>query len=226
MLPFSREQFIAIFADYNAGVWPAQAVAYLLGLFIVVLLVRPYEDLGRILGAALAVMWIWTGIVYHGLYFSAINKAALGFAVFFVLQGIALMHAGATRRLDASRERGWVAWLGWGLVIYALLVYPWIGMAFGHRYPAMPMFGITPCPVTIFTFGVLLLVRPGVPWWVLVIPLGWSLIGGSAAFLLAVPQDWLLLLSGVVAVPTILRRLSRRSPAGTSGGSPTRGASR
>jgi uncharacterized protein DUF6064 len=205
MLPFSREQFIAIFAEYNAGVWPAQVIAYLLGLFIVVLLVRPLKDGGRILGAALAVMWIWTGIAYHGLYFSALNKAATGFAVFFVLQGIALVCAGATRRLDASKERGWAAWLGWGLVIYALVVYPSIGMAFGHRYPELPMFGITPCPVTIFTFGVLLLVRPGVPWWVLIIPLVWSLIGGSAAFLLKMPQDWLLLLSGVVAVPALLR---------------------
>lgn len=225
MLPFSREQFIAIFADYNAGVWPAQVVAYLLGLLIVVLLVRPFRDGGRILGAALAVMWIWTGIVYHGLYFSAINKAALGFAAFFVLQGMALMYGGATRRLDASSERGWAAWLGWGLVSYALVVYPLIGMAFGHRYPEMPMFGITPCPVTIFTFGVLL-VRPGVPWWVLMIPLVWSLIGGSAAFLLGVPQDWLLLLSGAIAVPTILRRAARSSPAGTSGDCVTRTGSR
>lgn len=226
MLPFSREQFIAIFADYNAGVWPAQAVAYLLGLFIVVLLVRPFKDGGRILGAALAVLWLWTGIVYHALYFSAINKAALGFAAFFVLQGIALICAGATRRLDASHGRGRAAWLGWGLVIYALAVYPAIGMAFGHRYPEMPMFGITPCPVTIFTFGVLLLVRPGVPWWVLMIPLVWSLIGGSAAFLLGVPQDWLLLLSGVAAVPTILRRAARGTPAGTSSDPLTRAASR
>lgn len=218
MLPFSREQFIAIFADYNAGVWPAQVVAYLLGLFIVVSLVRPFRDGGRILGAALAVMWIWTGIVYHGLYFSAINKAALGFAVFFVLQGIALVYASATQRLDASHERGRAAWLGWGFLIYALVVYPAIGMAFGHRYPEMPMFGITPCPVTIFSFGVLLLVRPGVPWWVLMIPLVWSLIGGSAAFLLGVPQDWLLLLSGVVFVPTILRRgAGMVSPARASG---------
>jgi hypothetical protein len=220
MLPFSRQQFIAIFADYNAGVWPAQLVAYLLGLFIVVLLVRPFKGGGRILGAALAVMWIWTGIAYHGLYFSAINKAAPGFAAFFVLQGIALIYAGATQRLDASNERGWVVWLGWCLVIYALVVYPSIGMAFGHRYPELPMFGITPCPVTIFTFGVLLLVRPGVPWWVAMIPLAWSLIGGSAAFLLDVPQDWLLLLSGAVAAPTVLLRRAhgagpvtlRRSP--------------
>jgi hypothetical protein len=49
------------------------------------------------------------------------------------------------------------------------------------------MFGVTPCPVTIFTFGLLL-------------------VGGSAAVLLQVPQDWLLLVSGCVALPLILFR--------------------
>ena len=33
----------------------------------------------------------------------------------------------------------------------------------GQRYPAVPMFGITPCPLTIFTCGLLLLARRGVP---------------------------------------------------------------
>lgn len=40
--------------------------------------------------------------------------------------------------------------------------------------------------------------------WLLVIP--WSLIGGSAAVLLHVPQDWLLLVSGLIAVPLIIVR--------------------
>ena len=35
MLPFTREQFVSVFADYNVGVWPAQILAYLLGLTIV-----------------------------------------------------------------------------------------------------------------------------------------------------------------------------------------------
>ena len=83
---------------------------------------------------------------------------------------------------------------------YAAIAYPLIGVATGHRYPEMPMFGVTPCPVTIFTFGMLLLTMRPVPRWLLVIPFVWSLIGGSAAILLNVPQDWLLLVSGFIAV--------------------------
>jgi hypothetical protein len=68
------------------------------------------------------------------------------------------------------------------------------------------MFGVTPCPVTIFTFGLLLLTVRSVPRWLFVVPFVWSLIGGSAAILLNVPQDWLLLVSGCITVPLIVFR--------------------
>ena len=55
---------------------------------------------------------------------------------------------------------------------------------------------MTPCPVALFTLGWLLLLRSPVKWWVTAIPVAWSLIGGTAAFLLEVPQNWVLLASG------------------------------
>ncbi len=71
------------------------------------------------------------------------------------------------------------------------------------------MFGITPCPLTLFTFGMLLLTRAPVPRWLLVIPLFWSLVAGSAAFLLGVIQDWPLLFGGLL-IPLLLVRDRRR----------------
>lgn len=87
------------------------------------------------------------------------------------------------------------AWVGAAFLFYTAVLYPLIGMATGHTYPEMPMFGVTPCPVTIFTFGMLLLTTQRLPRWLLVIPFVfvWSLIGGSAAIALGVTQDWLLL---------------------------------
>jgi hypothetical protein len=104
------------------------------------------------------------------------------------------------------------------LVVYAAAVYPLLGMWTGHRYPEMPMFGITPCPVTIFTFGLLLFTTTPVSRWLLVIPLLWSPVGGSAAILLGVSQDWLLLLSGVAA-PLIVLRDRNLAPAIRAAGS-------
>lgn len=148
-------------------------------------------------------MWLWTGIAYHGMYFSEINKAAFVFAALFVVQGLLLSRAAVTKAFRFGFSGSASAWLGWGLIVYALVAYPLLGLWAGLRYPQMPMFGITPCPVTIFTFGVFLLAASPVSRWLLVIPVIWSLIGGSAAVLLQVPQDWLLLFSGLSVIPLL-----------------------
>jgi hypothetical protein len=101
-------------------------------------------------------------------------------------------------------------------VAYAAIIYPVIGIATGHAYPEMPMFGVTPCPVVIFTFGLLLLTVRPVPRWLLVVPFIWSLIGGSAAILLQVPQDWLLLFSGAITVPLLVLRDGQTIKDGTA----------
>lgn len=214
MLPFTRDQFLAVFAAYNQAVWPAQVVAYVLGIGLVGLLMRPSRAGDRAIGAGLAAMWIWTGLAYYGAFFAAINKAALLFALLFVLQGGLILHATVVRNRVRFEPRGGAAsWLGWALILYAAVAYPVVGAWTGHRYPEMPMFGITPCPVTLFTFGLLLLATGPIPRSLLVIPLIWSLIGGSAAFLLGMPQDWPLLVSGVAAVPLMLSDRTRRSAA-------------
>lgn len=206
MLPFTRAQFLAVFADYNLGVWPAQLVAYALGACMVILLFRPSRMASRATGAGLAVMWAWTGIAYHWVYFSVINRAALLFSALFVLQGLLLFHAAIRDRLRFGSPAGLAAVLGWALVLYAALLYPLAGLWAGHRYPELPMFGITPCPVTLFTFGLLLLTTGPVPRTLLMVPFIWSLVGGSAAVLLGMPQDWPLLFSGIATIPMLVLR--------------------
>lgn len=207
MLPFTPEQFLAVFVGYNNAIWPVQVAAYLLGGVAVVLLFRQTPGSDRAVAGILAAMWLWTGVFYHAVWFAVINKAAYVFAALFMVQGCYFIYAGVYRhQLRFGLRRGLAAWAGAAFVAYAAAVYPLIGMATGHPYPAMPMFGVTPCPVTIFTFGMLLLTVGPVPRGLLVIPVVWSLIGGSAAILLNVPQDWLLLLSGCIAVPLMVVR--------------------
>lgn len=198
MLPFTHDQFIGVFAGYNEAVWPAQVVAYLAAVIalVAIALRRPWS--GRVVAWVLALMWAWTGVAYHGLHFSTINAAARLFAGAFVLQALALSWWAWRRPPELAFGPGLRRGVGLALIVYAMAAYPVLGLALGLRYPAMPTFGITPCPLTLFTFGVLLLARSATPSWLLVIPVLWSLVGGSAAFLLRVPQDWVLLFSGIV----------------------------
>jgi len=218
MLPFTREAFLAVFAAYNDAVWPAQIAAYLLAIAAVGLILRPSSGGGRSIAAILALMWAWTGLAYHVAFFAAINRPAFAFGALFVVQAALLVWYGVVNdRLRFGFDGSPAAWIGAAFVLYATLVYPLLSMATGHVWPALPMFGITPCPVTIFTFGMLLMTTARVPRVVLAIPFLWSLIGGSAAVLLSVQADWLLLASGVAAIVLLMLRdrgMSAPRPAG------------
>jgi hypothetical protein len=207
MLPFTRDQFFAVFTSYNDAIWPLQIVAYLLGLVAILAIFWSGRTANRVVSGILAVMWLWTGVAYHGLFFAPINKAAYLFGLLFVVQGVFIAYVGLVgSRLRFGFHGEPAAWVGAIFVVYAAVAYPLVGLATGHTYPDMPMFGVTPCPVTIFTFGVMLMTTERFSRWLLVIPFIWSLIGGSAAILLNVPQDWLLLFSGVITIALILFR--------------------
>ena len=216
MLPFTPEQFLGVFVNYNHAIWPIQIAAYVLGAFSIASIFRRTRAADRVITGILAAMWLWTGVAYHALSFSAINSAAYIFAALFIIQGCYLVYAGVYRDQIRFGLRPILATgVGISLVAYAAIAYPLIGLAIGHRYPEMPMFGVTPCPVTIFTFGMLLLTVHPVPSWLFVVPFVWSLIGGSAAVLLNVPQDWLLLVSGVISSLLVFFRDRHQTLQGT-----------
>lgn len=212
MLPFTRDDFLANFATYNEAIWPLQLLAFGLGAATLLTIYWRTTLSDKIVTACLALMWLWTGVMYHGLYFSAISTPAYTFGAMFIVQSVLLILAGLVQqKLRFGYRNDWASWFGLALIGYAAVIYPLLGFLTGHVYPHMPMFGVTPCPVTIFTFGCLLLTTARVPRWLLIIPLIWSLIGGSAAFLLGVAPDWLLLVSGMIAIPLLIVRDKWRS---------------
>jgi len=206
-LPFTVEQFFAVFGDYNEAIWPGQIVAYALGLAVVVSLVKRTKWSGRFAFAVLALFWLWMGAVYHFAFFSEINSAAKLFAALFIIQGVILAAIGTClNRVEFGKVASVHAIVGGVFIVFSMLIYPLIGYLAGHRYPAVPMFGVAPCPTTIFTFGVLLFTRSRVPWYVFVVPLLWSVVGMNAAISLRVPQDYGLLVAGIVGTIMIMMK--------------------
>jgi hypothetical protein len=136
MIPFTRDQFLEVFAVYNAAIWPAQAVAYLLGAVSVALLLREGRSADRLIAANLAAMWLWTGIAYHWLFFTTINGAAILFGTLFVIEGALLLRASLIGdRFRFGFASGPAAWTGIAFILYAAALYPVVGVAFGHAYP-------------------------------------------------------------------------------------------
>jgi uncharacterized protein DUF6064 len=207
MLPFTVDQFLGVFEKYNQAIWPMHVVAYILGIVALVLVVKkmPYSD--RAISVILALFWAWVGIVYHLMYFSAINGAALVFGVLFIVQAVLWLVFGVIRpKLSFQWETNPYTVVGAVMIVYAMLVYPILGTLLGHGYPRSPSFGVAPCPMIIFTFGLLLLTNAKVPKSLLVIPFLWSLLGVSASYQLGIREDIGLLLAGVLGVGLLIWR--------------------
>jgi hypothetical protein len=100
------------------------------------------------------------------------------------------------------------------MVVFSAIICPLLGLAMGHGYPNGPVFGLTPCPLTIFTFGMLMMTDRTLPKYLVVIPLVWALTGFSAARLLGILEDTGLLVVGLPASSVLLAR--RRAEKSTS----------
>ena len=213
-VPFTADQFFEVFARYNEQVWPAQILLNLLALAAVLVAWR-WRGASRAVAVMLAALWLWAGVVYHWIFFRQVNPAASVFAVGFVLQALLILWLGTIRtRLVFAYPSGMAGAAGWMLVGFALVIYPVLGYLFGHHYPSAPTFG-APCPLTIFTFGLLLWAARPVPWAVLIVPVVWALVGTSAALTFGVWQDLGLPVAALVTVGLLLAasRRDRREPA-------------
>ena len=208
-LPFTLEQFLDVFRQYNISVWPVQALLIVLALLATYFSIfrKSYSD--KIIVSILAFLWLWMGIVYHLIYFSSINKAATLFGCLFIIQGLLLFYIGVIKdklKFQFSLNRYGIT--GMALIMFALIVYPLLGYWMGHVYPLSPTFGL-PCPTIIFTFGVLLFSSSRIHFIVIIIPVTWSLIGFSAVVSLGMKEDTGLLIAGLICIIMILYKNKR-----------------
>lgn len=203
-IPFTIEEFLNVFRTYNESLWPIQIALYAIALIAFVLVFSKYKYSSRIVSLILALLWTWMGVVYHIIYFAAINKAAYVFGGVFLLQASIFLYFGVFKqsiqlefKLNAT---GVIALI---LIAYSLILYPLIGRALGHVYPQAPTFGV-PCPTTIFTFGILLYSVHRIPWYIIIIPLLWSIVGFSAAMNLGIQEDYGLVMAGLLSAAILL----------------------
>jgi hypothetical protein len=203
--PFTSDVYTSLFQTYNGAIWPAQLVAYGLGIIAVVLALRPLAAGGRIAFAILSIFWLWTGIAYHLIHFFQINFAALGFAALFALQGVLFAGYAVSGRRTFGFRPDIFGWSGLSLCLFALAIYPLLGLLTGHGWARAAAFGVAPAPTVIFTLGMLLMLEGRAPLYLAAIPLLWALAAGSAAvILLGIREDVSLLLAGVVGFGLLL----------------------
>ena len=202
-MPFTTEQFFDVFRRYNEAVWPAQIALMGVGLFTAFAAYRANARRSwrwaRVALLLLAMLWLWSGIVYHKMFFATITPAGEIFGSLFLAQAglllLCLWQNGSTLEPVAPAN----VIVSFVLVAYAMLVYPLVGLALGQQYPALPAFG-APCPTTIFTFAVFCLLPAIIPRFAIAVPILWTFIASYAAFGFGVYEDLGLIVAAVTAI--------------------------
>lgn len=203
-LPFTSDQFFGVFASYNRAFVVVVVALWLATIGTLAFVSRDPARRSGTLSLFLGVLWLWNAVAYHALFFTRINPAAWLFAALFVVQALLFFRTARRRTIEYFSSTGWMRGAGLALVGYSL-AYPFLTIALGHGYPRAPTFGV-PCPTTILTIGLLASARDRLPFALVTIPIIWSFIGGSAARLLAVPADYVLLGAGVLLGAIVLEQ--------------------
>ena len=203
--PFTTEQFFLVFENYNLKVFPVQLFIVILGVATLLLIHLKNRYKNRLIGCYLGLLWIWTGLVYHIVFFSAINKDAYVFGGIFILQGILIFINTFNQRLIFTFTPQSKDYAGYFLILFGLIIYPIIGIAAEGTLVRTITLGL-PCPSTIFTFGLFLLTMNKFPKYLLIIPSLWAIVGLSAAINFGVVQDYMIIISAIIADIILLRR--------------------
>lgn len=209
MLPFTLEDLLGVFETYNRAIWPMQVIAYVLGVVMVLLAFRKTAVSGRAIAAILSFLWLFSA----GFFIFAlvpIYKPAYAFGALFIIQAAIFLACAITSKLSFAIGRDAYTVVGLVFIAFAMIGYPVLGYFIGHRFPQSPPFGLTPCPLSVFTFGLLLLTDGRVPKWVIAIPFLYAL-GGILPVSIGVTEDLAMLVAGLAGSAMILYRDAKRS---------------
>jgi Family of unknown function (DUF6064) len=204
-IPFTIKQFFQVFEKYNQAIYPIQFLLILIAAVAIILAASCKPSRNNIISGLLGFLWFWTGIVYYLIFFTTISPPAYLFGTLFILQGLLFLYEGVARnRLSFRASRRFDGILSAVFMAYALVIYPLIGYGLGRIFPASPTFG-TPCPTTIFTFGLLLWADRKISLSLLIIPVLWSIVGTSAAWNFGIKEDFGLLVAATIGTAAIVQ---------------------
>ncbi|MEM4704620.1 MAG: DUF6064 family protein [Candidatus Bathyarchaeia archaeon] len=207
------EDFFETLQKYNEAFLPMLVVTYVLGLLVLFAAFKKASYSSRLVSAVLGFLWLWSGLVFWIFFFSQVSIEVFGLTiagypyvsgVLFLIQAFLFVVFGVIKpSLSFSLSADMRSVIGMFMVIYAMIIYPLVGWATGLVFPKYPVFGIAPCPVTIFTFGLLLTTKKKIPLFLIVVPFIQSVMGIYPVLFLNIYADVGLILAGITATALV-----------------------
>lgn len=207
LMLFEPDVYFRLLARYNFELLPTVGVALILAVGLLVLSVKPSTLGRRLIAAGLAVFWLWTGLVFHGLYCAAINWVAWGFGALFAVQGLVLAWTGVLRgHLEFGYPGGARGWAKLVLAISAIAGQPIFQWLSGAPVLQVPFAGTGADPTVVFTTTLMAMTKHRVPRHVLILPALWLVLAGIQAWLLASTPGVALIAAGFLGLGLVLGR--------------------
>lgn len=178
-LLFSSRTYWRLFELHNAQWWPLHLLA--IGVALAALGWRWRQGSARPLLLVMAAAWGFVAWGFHLQRYAGINWASVGFAAAFAVQGVLLLALAAARPQPRGAPPVIACRSGLALLLVALLLYPFAGLAIGRPLAQAEAFGLAPDPTAMATLGALLLAPRSPRWlWRLAwaVPLLWAALTG------------------------------------------------
>ena len=204
------EEFFDLFGSYNEMYLIVIVLTNVLAIIALLMVFRKSEYSNRVISFTLAFLWLWIGIVFGILVFGPFPTVLAGiemsgswylFGSIFAIHGIILLYFGVIKdTVSYSWKPGSRHFFGLLFIVFGLVIYPFVGVLTGRVFPEYPVFGIAPCPVTLFTIGLLLWSdkKPSLP--LVAIPIFWALMGVVPVLIYGIYADIVTILSGIIAL--------------------------
>jgi len=199
------EQLLEAVATYNQAIWPMQIIGYVLALITVVLAFKKTVWASRINFAVLTFFWLWVALMYWLPSARPAFPIGYAFLVLYLIEGVLFLIQAVKGKLTFGTYNKGHTIGGLTMILYTMIGYPLLAIFLDHPYPQASLIGLTPCPLTLFTFGLLLLTRSAVPIILLIIPLFWGL-SGVLWISIGMWEDIGMVLGSLIVLVLILRR--------------------
>jgi hypothetical protein len=144
------EEWSRIMEDYGAKIWPMQIVFYIVAILLTIwLFLKPGKIQNILMKLYLCIAFIWIGIAFYFVIAKDIAGNTYGnyiIGVFFIIISVLFAVDLFRNEMQFSLPTGrWQRYATLALTILAFS-YPWVGIAFGHRFPNLIINGTLPCP--------------------------------------------------------------------------------
>ncbi|MEX2365133.1 MAG: DUF6064 family protein [Pseudohongiellaceae bacterium] len=192
---FSERVYWRLFEQVNNLVGVFLPVLIALGCLLLVGVWSRHRAVQLATAVLLAALWLSSAVLFLRLYYFPVNWVA-GYAVpFFLLEAGLIVMLSITRRLTrAPLKTEPRVYLGFLLLVYAVIAHPFTSLIFGRSLSSAEIVGLAPDATAMATLGVLLIIaRPRVLWLLLPVPVVLLILSGLTLQTLGTQEAWVIL---------------------------------